>query len=377
MQQLRMRNVHTVCVDTVDPYTNLSLEEELFASCNWQEGEEFFLLYVNEPAVVFGKHQNPWKECNVQLLGERGIPLLRRISGGGTVYHDQGNINWSFIGPKEGFSQEENLEIIRHIAARFSDLSEADFTIGERGDIFYRELKISGNALTFKGNTALHHGTLLINSDLDSLGSSLRGWEKRFAVRLDGPAVNSNPSAVTNLSAHSRERLGFPEFYAAAVDYLRETGALAGEAQAPGLSESVIRRITEHRSADWTLRRTPDFRIFPVYDWLPDRPHDREGMNREGANQERAKEQPAWLVQKGRVYDPDGSERYDLCSPPELLNDAPGEGPDIKPDTSANTITDESPGKVPHSRVQDAGNVFGLTEFEARLAALSLEAGTD
>lgn len=311
MQQLRMRNIRLVVSDSYDPYTNLSLEEELFASCKGQEGEEFFLLYINGPAVVIGKHQNPWKECNMQLLGERSIPLLRRISGGGTVYHDQGNINWSFIGPKNGFSQEENLELIKQSAARFSGLPETDFTVGERGDIFYRGLKISGNALTFKGSKALHHGTLLVSADTGSLGAALRGWETRFSVRLDGPGVNSNPSPVTNLSRHGREPMSCPDFYLAAGDILGDAGAYGGYHPLPELNKDVARRMDEHRSPEWTLRRTPDCRIFP-------QPGEEGRGNRPADTGEPGATH--WLLHKGRVYNMDGRELYDLCASQELRN---------------------------------------------------------
>jgi len=152
-----------------DVYLNLAREEYLFD--NLPKGSRSFLVYVDSPSIVFGKHQNPWRECSVAVLKEQGIPLARRISGGGTVYHDLGNLNFSFLLPKTGFDRRKNLALIVQSLGRLGIRAE----ISERHDIMVGNQKISGNAFCFRRERALHHGTLLIRSELDALHGSLAG----------------------------------------------------------------------------------------------------------------------------------------------------------------------------------------------------------
>ena len=171
-----------------DVYLNLAREEYLLERL--PETSHGLLLYVNSPSVVFGKHQNPWRECSVVALRDRGIPLARRISGGGTVYHDLGNLNFSFLLPKEGFDRRRNLETV--VRALTSLGIEA--RISSRHDLTVDGGKISGNAFCFRRGRALHHGTLLIHSELGQLKGALKG-----SAGIETFAVESNPSPVVNL----------------------------------------------------------------------------------------------------------------------------------------------------------------------------------
>ncbi len=172
----------------MDPDWNLAVEEYLLDSLD--PDTVILLLYVNRESVVMGKHQNPWRECSVPLLARRGISLLRRISGGGTVFHDPGNINFSFLSERHIFNKEENLNIVLH-ALRLLGI-EGSMT--DRGDILVRGRKVSGNALCFRREKVLHHGTLLVDADLSTLREVLSGYGS-----IETHAVASNPFPVMNL----------------------------------------------------------------------------------------------------------------------------------------------------------------------------------
>jgi len=152
------------------------------------------LLYVNEPSVIIGRNQNPWREA----LPDTGLPLFRRVSGGGAVYHDGGNLNWALILPRELHSQHDEL------AAMAAAISAQGFDVvpGERGGLYlgpsspHSGGKVSGTARRFGARRVLHHGTLLVDADLDLLHASLHGIGTFNDASL--PSVRALP---VNLSA--------------------------------------------------------------------------------------------------------------------------------------------------------------------------------
>ena len=274
-KKLAKRRFRIAQSDQHNPFYNLSLEESLFSDYQpgASSGEEVMLLYINSASVVLGKHQNPWKECDLLWLFEQNIPLLRRFSGGGTVFHDLGNLLWSFIGPQKNFSQEENLLIIRQAIASYSGLPLDDFSLSPRGDIFCRGFKISGNALAFSADKFLHHGTLLVNSDIDVLNRSLKGLDYFFSLKFEGPSVESPPATVASLSSiiTPASQAGRPansdglsqknlkeDFYLALKESLGQNHCVfreEDEARAADIWQ------TRHASSEWRIRRTPSFRI--------------------------------------------------------------------------------------------------------------------
>src|SRR5512133_1708828 len=141
--------------DTDNPYFNLALEEFLIKKST----EEFFILSVNNTSVVTGKHQCIHREVNTRFVTENNIPVLRRITGGGTVFHDHGNLNFCFIGNAEPGKQ---IDFQKHLLPITRYLSKFDIeTIIQGSDIRTDGLKISGNAEHVYRNRVLHHGTLL------------------------------------------------------------------------------------------------------------------------------------------------------------------------------------------------------------------------
>jgi lipoate-protein ligase A len=177
-----------------DPYLNLAIENQLLESL--EKEQEYLFLYVNDPSIVIGRFQNPWLECSP---GSRTkTSLVRRQSGGGTVYHDMGNLNFSFIRLNDSYSRRKNLEIICQIMKE----CRIDLQINERYDLTvnYREktYKVSGSAFRHKKNRAFHHGTLLISSETERLIESITPEKQKIIIKASG--TSSNRSEIINLN---------------------------------------------------------------------------------------------------------------------------------------------------------------------------------
>jgi lipoate---protein ligase len=178
-------------LDTTDPFFNLSIEEFLLKNSK----EEYLLLYINDPSVIIGKHQSGHREVNTKFVTENQIPVIRRISGGGTVFHDRGNLNFSFIRQSEDGKQVDfrkyTLPVINFLKSVGLEAS-----LGGKNDLNVDGLKISGNAEHVYRNRVLHHGTLLFSTSLEMLRNSIRTDSSCYKSR----AVLSNPASVTNLN---------------------------------------------------------------------------------------------------------------------------------------------------------------------------------
>ena len=178
-----------------DPWYNLSIEERLMEFLPEDRGRQaaFLYLWQNERTVVIGRHQNAWAECRAMLLEQEGGKLARRGSGGGAVYHDLGNLNFSIILPRRlhhpARSSRMILDAVRSLGV--------DAELSGRNDILAGGLKFSGNAFQLIENSGLHHGTLLISTDFDKVSRYLSVPE----VKLVAKGVASVRSRITNLSA--------------------------------------------------------------------------------------------------------------------------------------------------------------------------------
>lgn len=172
-----------------DPYENLALEEELFDALG--DDERILLLWVDDPCVVVGRFQNPWLECRVDELREAGIPIVRRRSGGGTVFHDEGNLCFSFLAHREAIDRKDNSELVAGALRSLGVPAEAT----ERFDIRAGGAKLSGSALRESRGKRCHHGTLLVSSGLGELRRFLS--PRDLGIRSRGtPSV---PSGVANV----------------------------------------------------------------------------------------------------------------------------------------------------------------------------------
>ncbi|MFW5689861.1 MAG: lipoate--protein ligase family protein, partial [Spirochaetota bacterium] len=211
------------------------------------------VLWRNDPCVVIGRHQNPWVECDLRKMKADALPLVRRTSGGGAVYHDGGNTNFSFIAPSDAYDQERHFRVvIAGLAALGIDAWKT-----ERNDLRVGERKISGNAFRHTKGRSLHHGTLLVHADLDLLTAYL---SPRDAL-IETKATASVRSRVTNLADH-RPGLTHEELWDALEEaFARDYGAgTPGAPQPPDPNSPVIRaRAAELASWEWCYGHTPSF----------------------------------------------------------------------------------------------------------------------
>lgn len=182
--------MHCLNLRSTDPFFNLALEEILLKN----RKEEFLILGVNDPSVVIGKHQVLHREVNTRFVTEKNIPVIRRISGGGTVFHDNGNLNFSFIIQSEAGKQVDFRKYTLPVISFLSSLG-VEANLEGKNDLKVNGFKISGNAEHIHRNRVLHHGTLLFNTSLDLLRNSLRKNTGNYTSK----AVESNPSPVINL----------------------------------------------------------------------------------------------------------------------------------------------------------------------------------
>lgn len=176
--------------DSFDPWHNLAVEALLFEALGPDEAVLF--LWQNRNTVVVGRHQNAWKECRVRLLEAEGGRLARRSSGGGAVYHDLGNLNFSFVVSRAGYDVRRQLGVVQAALGRFG--IESAFT--GRNDLVTADgAKFSGSAYRFSRSTGLHHGTLLVDVDLDRLDRYLAPGPDKLRAK----GIESVRARVRNL----------------------------------------------------------------------------------------------------------------------------------------------------------------------------------
>lgn len=172
-----------------DPYLNLATEQHLLETV--EGGCCLLYLWQNENTVVIGRNQNPWAECNASLLEEEGGHLARRLSGGGAVFHDLGNLNFTFLVPAEDYDLEKQQRVLLTACQSFGVPAE----LSGRNDLMADGRKFSGNAFYRSGNRSYHHGTLLVDVD----GKKLSRYLTPSKAKLEAKGVPSVRSRVVNL----------------------------------------------------------------------------------------------------------------------------------------------------------------------------------
>ena len=240
-------------------WENLATDEWLLD--HLEPDEMILYCYINRNAVIIGRNQNPWKECNLPAMEADGVQLVRRITGGGAVYHDEGNLNFSFIAGEERYDVEQQLNTILQ-AVRSLGIP-CEFT--GRNDLLSDGRKFSGNAFCQRGPIRQHHGTLLIRSDMGRLQKYLQVDPRK----LQAKGVSSVRSRVCNLSEF-RPDLTVPMVLTALKrafrrvygDYLDWVPSAADRA-------SMAPYVEKHSSWNWRLGATPQFdlELDRRFDW--------------------------------------------------------------------------------------------------------------
>src|SRR5574344_23939 len=243
---------------TTDPYFNLAAEEYLLT----QYDEPIFRLWRNSPSIIVGRYQNTAAEINSDYISQNNIPVVRRLSGGGAVFHDLGNINFTFIDHKiEG-------EDTNQMFARFTaPIIEALHRIGieaylkGRNDLLIDGKKISGNALCIQNSRVLQHGTLLFSSSMQNLSMALNTRPEKF----EGKSVKSNTSRVTNISEHLADSLKNAMTPEGFMDYLHGfIMSLSTDYKVSSYREEEIAAINtlakeKYRTSEWNYGKSPAY----------------------------------------------------------------------------------------------------------------------
>lgn len=231
-----------------DGWRNLAADEYFLTALSPDDILLYF--YINENAVVIGRNQNAWRECNLERMEADGVQLVRRMSGGGAVYHDGGNLNFSFHVPKDCYDVERQLTVILNAVRALG--VEAAFT--GRNDLTAGGKKFSGNAFCARGDRRLHHGTLLVGADLEKLPGYLNVSERKIKAK----GVESVRARVCNLSdlvpglTVDAARRAVEEAYAAEYGPWAPWRPEGAQAELEALYE-------KHRSWDWRLGESAPF----------------------------------------------------------------------------------------------------------------------
>ncbi len=199
-----------------DPYENLALEEALLHRVG--EGELILYLWQNERTVVIGRNQNPWKECRTALLAEEGGHLARRLSGGGAVFHDLGNLNFTFLMNEADYDLPRQLAVLERACRSLGIPAQRS----GRNDLLADGRKFSGNAFYKHNGKAYHHGTLMVDVDLERVQRYLSPSKAKLAAK----GVDSVRSRVVNLREFVPD-LTIPRLADALIAALAEVYAVA------------------------------------------------------------------------------------------------------------------------------------------------------
>ena len=234
-----------------DPFFNLAAEEYLLKNY----ADDIFMVWESRNAVVVGKHQNALAEINYRFVMENAIPVARRLSGGGTVFHGPGNVNFTFIRNGEPGKLVDFQRFIAPVAGFLHSLG-IDAQVGSQHEILAAGKKISGNAEHVFKSRILHHGTLLYNADLAMLKESIKTVPGKYKDR----AVQSNRSSVVNIADLLAHSMTETEFSETLFEYTRQqfTGRLhtftANEAASIGTLKD-----NRYNTWDWVYGWSPDY----------------------------------------------------------------------------------------------------------------------
>ena len=233
-----------------DPFYNQAFEEFVFQT--FRE-DDVFLLWQNSPAVIVGSFQNICREVHVETLRRLGIPIVRRMSGGGTVYHDLGNVNYTYITRQEGLVDYDRclqpvIDALNDIGVPARKNRTCDIAIGER--------KISGSAQRSAGGRLLHHGTLLFQSDLAVL-DKIPTHHKNDCFQSKGTV--SAICSVTNIADHLAVPMTLEEFRTRLLDRMVPPGSPRLTLTAEQEAEVCRLRDEKYRSWAWTWGKAPAF----------------------------------------------------------------------------------------------------------------------
>jgi len=254
----------------LDPSVNIALETFLLKEKKLDE--PILLFYINEPSIIIGRNQNTIEEINAEYVEEKGIHIVRRMSGGGAVYHDLGNFSFCFITKDDGDSFRDFGKFTKPVIAFLRSVGVKDAELKGRNDLVIGEKKFSGNAMYATNGRMTAHGTILFDSDLDAINSALKPRKDK----IESKGIKSVRSRVTNIKPFVDEpykNLTTEEFRDLMLLYIFEVNT-RGDVKEYHLTEEDWKRVYEIREEyfgnwDWNYGKSPKFEVekhhrFPI-----------------------------------------------------------------------------------------------------------------
>lgn len=238
-----------------DPYFNLAMEEYVLRNFE----EDIFMLWENPESLVVGKHQNPLVEIRPACLLQNSLPVIRRISGGGTVFHGKGNINFTFICNSAHGEDKVNFPKYLSPIINFLKTKGVDAEITGKNSLSVAGLKISGNAAHVFKNRSIHHGTLLFDAGLDRLDACLANENDHYHSR----AVASVRASVTNIQAALAKKTTQNQFEMELKNFVLTHFGFQGQLMLSPKHMADITDLahTKYRSDEWTYGYSPDYSL--------------------------------------------------------------------------------------------------------------------
>lgn len=248
-----------------DPRINLAIEEYLLKTMD-VEKDPFLLFYINEPSIIIGKNQNTAEEINTDYVDSNGIHVVRRLSGGGAVYHDLGNLNYSFITVDDGNSFRNFRKFTEPVVKALQSLG-VNAELSGRNDLMAEGRKVSGNAQFSTRGRMFSHGTLMFDTEVDAVVSALKVSKEK----IESKGIKSIRSRVANISEFLKEPMTVTEFRNAILHSIFEGEENVRYYELTDEDWKKIHELSKERYGnwDWNYGKSPKFNIkhshrFPV-----------------------------------------------------------------------------------------------------------------
>ncbi len=238
--------------DSTDPYFNLASEQYLL---DMDDSGDIFMLWRNGPSVIIGKNQNAYAEINLGFVEENGIKVVRRLTGGGAVFHDLGNVNYTFMTSKKG----DGIDFSRFCRPVIDALSALglDAQMSGRNDIMVGDRKISGNAQCVYNGKTMHHGTLLYSADMSRLSGALNVDEEKIKSK----GIKSVRSRVANIKDLIPDTdMDAPGFMGFLEEYFSHGNEIVRFSDG---DKRAIQKLSDEKysSWDWNFGRSKEYQI--------------------------------------------------------------------------------------------------------------------
>lgn len=239
-----------------DPAYNVALEAYAFQKLT--DIDEIFILWINEPAIIIGRHQNTIQEINKEFIDKNGIHVVRRLSGGGAVYHDLNNLNYTIISNNTQEGAFDFQTFSKPVIDTLAKLGvKAEFT--GRNDLEINGQKFAGNAQAYYKDRMMHHGCLLFDVDMSVLGQAL----KVSKDKIESKGIKSVRARVTNIVDHLSDKITVQEFSDAILAQMKEEYPEMDEYVLSDAELSEIQAMRDNQFAtwDWTYGKAPEYTI--------------------------------------------------------------------------------------------------------------------